>query len=155
MRVERWKAKEIFSQVREAAIEEANSVMDEVVMLARNKCPVGQITREGKLVKSKVSFTPKTGKNKGKTISFSTDRRWTGRNPGDLRGTIRRVNKPSRPGNIRVMAGNFKIYWAHMVEYGTVKSKKQSFLRPAFQQMKTVVNRRIEEGIRKVPEVKA
>lgn len=153
MRIEKWKAKEIFSQIAEEALKAANAVMDDVVFLAKAKCPVGTITREGKFVKANISFTPKTGANKGKLVSFSTDKRWQGRNPGDLRNTIRRVNKPARPGNIRVYAGNFKIYWAHMVEYGTSKSRAQSFLRPAFQGIKNEVIKRIEQGITKVPEV--
>ena len=162
MRVERWKAKEIFSQIAEEAIAAGNDVMDEVVMLARNKCPIGHITREGKFTKANVSitssFTPSKGKNKGitrtTTAQFFTNKRWTGRNPGDLRATIRRVERKGRRGNIWVMAGNYKIYWAHMIEYGTVQSKMQSFLRPALHQIKTVVNRRIEEGIGTVAEVK-
>jgi hypothetical protein len=128
MRIENWKAKEIFSQIAEEALKAANVVMDDVVVSAKASCPLGTITREGKFVKANISFIPKTGANKGKLVSFSTDKRWTGRAPGDLRNTIRRVNKPTRPGNIRVYAGNFKIYWAHMVEYGTSKSRAQSFL---------------------------
>jgi HK97 gp10 family phage protein len=153
MRIEGWHAKEIFSQIAEEAIKAANGVMDDVVVSAKAKCPIGSITREGKFASANISFTPKTGANKGKLVSFSTDKRWMGRNPGDLRNSIRRVNRRARPGNIRVMAGNFKTYWAFMVEYGTAKSRPQPFLRPAFQGIKNSVISRIEAGIAKVPEV--
>ena len=153
MRVERWRANEVFGKIIETAIDSANDVMDEVVMLAKARCPVGTITRTGKFSSAKVSFIPMRGKNKGKTVSFSTDKRWAGRNPSDLRNSIRRVNKDNRPGNIRVIAGNFKIYWAHMVEYGTASTgwgkgtKAQPFLRPAFFQAQRAAKRRIEEGL--------
>ena len=153
-RVANWRAKEIFSQIAEEAIKAGNEVMDDVVVDSRAKCPVGTITREGKWSSAKVSFTPRSGANKGKLVSFSTDKRWMGRAPGDLKGTIRRVNKPSRPGNIRVYSGSFKIYWAHMVEYGTMKSRAQPFMRPAFNGIKNSIISRIEKGIAKVPEVR-
>lgn len=155
MRVENWRAKEIFSQIAEEALKAGNEVMDDVVAASKARCPVGTITREGKWSSAKVSFTPKTGANKGKPVSFTTDKRWMGRNPGDLRATVRKVIKPARPGNLRCYAGSFKIYYAHMVEYGTIKSRPQPFMRPAFNGIKNTVLSRIEKGIKNVPEVKS
>lgn len=118
MRVERWKAKEVLTTISEQAIKNGNTVMDEVVQESKRICPVDLKTyRPGYFAVATVSFTPKTGRNKGLLVQFNTSKRWMGRSPGNLRDTIRRVNKP-HSGNIRVYAGNFKIYWAFMIEKG-------------------------------------
>ena len=162
MRVERWKAKEVFSEIKEQSLETARFVMDHVVELAKAKCPIGKISREGKFVTANVtitkSWTPGKGKNKGITRTSTQTfigKRWTGREPGQLKDTIRRVEKMSRPGNVWVKAGNYKIYWAHMVEYGTAKSDPHAFLRPTFNFAKINHKRLIEEGIKSLPEVKS
>lgn len=158
MRVENWRAKEIFSQIAEEAINAANEVMDDVAAVSRALCPVGEITREGKWKTAIVSFTPTTRnrrkipESKRKLVLFQAQQ-WSGRYPGQLRDTIRRVNKPERPGNVRCYAGNKKVNYAHFIEYGTSKMKRQSFMRPAFQTVKNSVISRIEKGIKKLPEV--
>ena len=116
MRVESWRAKEVFDRLSQQAMDNANAAMDEVVEAARQKCPVGTVTRDGKWVYQGVSFTPRTGKNRGRSVQFQ-GKRWTGRRPGMLRDTIRRVNKHGS-GSIRVYAGSYKIYWAFMIERG-------------------------------------
>ena len=148
-RVVNWRAKEVFSQVAEIAISEANAVMDDVVSEAKAHCPVDQTTvRPGRWSDQQtVSFSPKTGKNKGNKITFQA-KRWLGREPGDLKRTIRKVTKRERPGNLRVYAGNAKIYWAFMVERGTVKTPAQPFLRPAFQTAKQSTLGRIQSRLR-------
>lgn len=117
MRVADWRGKEVFAEIAEQALKNANLLMDDVVEAAKRRCPVGTISRPGGWSTANVSFTPGTGKNKGRLVEF-TGKRWRGREPGDLRNTIRRVTKKGT-GNIRVYAGNFKIFWAHMVERGT------------------------------------
>jgi hypothetical protein len=116
MRVERWRAKEEFDRLSQTAMDNANTAMDEVVAVARQRCPVGSVSRDGKWVFQGVSFTPGTGKNRGNLVQFQ-GRRWTGRQPGNLRDTIRRVNKAGS-GSIRVYAGSYKIYWAFMIHRG-------------------------------------
>jgi len=145
MRLESWREGEVFNEITETALKNANGVMDDVVTLARSMCPVGTISRPGGWSSANVAFTPKTGKNKGTPVSFHTDKQWKGREPGDLRNTIRRVNRKDS-GNIRVYAGNFKIYWAFMVERGTVKTRPQPFLRTAFQQVQTTALEKIKNG---------
>ena len=159
MRVENWHAKEIFSQIASEALNAGNDFMDNVAAASRARCPIGTITREGKWKTAIVSFTPTTrnGKyirpGKRKAVSFLAEQ-WSGRYPGQLRDTIRRVNKPSRPGNIRVYAGNKKINYAFFVEYGTAKMPAHPYMRRAFNGMKNQVIPWIEKGIGKVPEVK-
>jgi hypothetical protein len=137
MRVANWKGQEVFNDITQAAFRNANDFMDSVVSEAKRRCPVDPVTfREGKFSSAQVSFTPRTGRNKGKLVSFGTQKRWMGREPGNLRDTIRRVNK-SGSGSIRVYAGNFKIYWAFMVERGYhdragKHHSAQPFLRPTF-----------------------
>ena len=152
MRVANWQGEKIFSEINDLALDNANGFMDMVAEDARRLCPIDPFTfREGKFSDATVSFTPKTGKNKGKLIQFETARRWLGREPGNLRRTIRRVNKPGS-GKIRVYAGNYKIYWAFMVERGTASTgwgkgtKAQPFLRPAFHTLKNEVVPIIKNG---------
>jgi HK97 gp10 family phage protein len=158
MRVAGWRAPQIFKQIEENAIEACNELMDDLVVAAKALCKPGTITREGKWKTATVSFTPATRNRrkipveKREQISFQAEQ-WTGREPGQLRDTIRRVNKPERPGNVRVYAGNKKVNYAHFVEYGTVKMKPKPFMRPAFQQMKKDLKARIEEKICMLPDV--
>lgn len=154
MRVENWRAKGVFDQIASEALNAGNAVMDDHVADAKRRCPIGTITRPDGFINRHVSFTPKTGRGKGKAVSFIA-KTWTGRQPGSLRSTIRRVNKHSRPGNIRVYAGTNKVFYARFVEYGTSRTPKQAFLRPSFQQIKANVHTRIERYIAaNVPEVK-
>jgi len=156
MKLANWKTKEIFKTIEDRAHANANNVMDEVVADAKRLCPSPgktNISRPPGWSKAHVSFTPKTGRNKGKLVSFSTDKRWVGRKPGELSATIRRVNrKDSNTGTIRVYAGNFKIYWAFMVERGTASTgwggpaRAQPFLRPAFNGIKKTIIKKIKHG---------
>jgi HK97 gp10 family phage protein len=158
MRVENWKAKEIFSQIAEEALKAGNEFMDDVAAASKSRCPLGTVTREGKWKTATVAFTPTTrnGKfirpGKQKAVSFQAEQ-WSGRYPGQLRDTIRRVNKPSCPGNIRVYAGNKKVNYAFFVEYGTAKMQARPYMRTAFNGMRNQVIPWIEKRIAKVPEV--
>jgi HK97 gp10 family phage protein len=62
---------------------------------------------------------------------------------GKLKDTIRVVRLKGDPKqNIRVYAGNRikgGAFYAHMVEYGTVKMKAKPFLRPAFNSAKAKI----------------
>ena len=152
MRVSKWKAKEVLEDVFLQARQNAIDIMDDVKEEAKRKCPVDPDTfREGRFGSANISFTPKTGRNKGKLVQFSTDKRWYGREPGDLRRTIRRVTSKDNAGNLRVYAGNFKIYWALMIERGYHDRAGKShaavpFLRGPFNAAKTSMLKRIKEG---------
>lgn len=123
MKVVGWRAKDVFRGIADQAFANAEIVMDEVVSIARNLCPVGTISRP----------IPPGGKY------------WQERIPGALRATIRRVSRKDK-NNIRVYAGNKKVYYARFVEYGTVKTRKKPFVRPAFQQVKGRILRGIKNG---------
>jgi hypothetical protein len=156
MRIANWRAKQVFSDITDAALDEGNNVMDRVVTVARQKCPVLKSSikpRPDGWSGANVSFTPKSGPNKGKSVSFRTEKRWTGRQPGDLKRSLRRVNRPEKPGSIRAYAGNFKIYYAFMVEKGTLSTgwggpaKAQPFLRPAFNEIRNKVTPNIQKAV--------
>jgi len=148
MRISKWNGNKVFGDIYAKATQNGNELMDQVVVAAKAKCPVSQITREGKWSHGvTVSFTPRTGRNKGMPVEFRA-KRWMGREPGDLRDTIRRVNLHGRvSGNIRVYAGNTKIYWAFMVERGTSKTAAQPFLKPPFLSAKRKALRAIKTGV--------
>src|SRR3989304_3108646 len=95
VRVIGLKIKEVCQQIIDAAMVGANDVMDEGVVTAQLKCPVGTITRADGRALRDVLFVPKTGRGKGKTVNFVADT-WTGRKPGSLRATIRKVEKINR-----------------------------------------------------------
>jgi len=131
--------------------------MDSVLELARQKCPPPGKTNiyrpPGWQKNANVKFTPRRGKDKGKLVQFTTTRRWTGRDPGDLKGTIRRVDRitPSST-NLRIYAGNFRLYWAFMVEYGTQSTgwggpaKAIPFLRPSWNAKKAEAPNMLKNG---------
>lgn len=145
MKISKWNGNKVFGDIYKHALQNGNEFMDMVVKDAKARCPVGTITREGKWSGASVSFTPKTGRNKGKPVQFA-GKRWMGREPGNLRDTIRRTNIKDS-GSIRVYAGNFKIYWAFMVERGTSKTAAHPFLRPTFMAAKGRALRAIKTGV--------
>lgn len=145
MRVEYWHGHEVFTQILETALENGNDFMDIVVEMAKAKCPVGTVDKVGDFVKTKVSFTPKKGKYKGKTKTFDAGQ-WRGREPGSLRNTVRRVNSRRRPNNIRAYAGSKYVNYAYFVENGTIKMPARPFLRPSFNAMKGSATKIIKEG---------
>lgn len=150
MRVEGWHGKEVFQNMIDLALIGANAVMDDHVADAKRRCPVGTVTRADGSTQRDVLFTTK----RGKEVNFIANT-WTGRVPGSLKATLRKVEKYNRPGNLRCYAGNAKVFYARFVEYGTSRTKKQPFLRPSFQAIKGTLKERIEAEMRKEPEVKA
>ena len=69
---------------------------------------------------------------------------------GKLKDTIRvRRLKGDTKQNVRVYAGNRLkggAFYAHMVEFGTVKMKAKPFLRPALNQSKAAIKSIVENG---------
>ena len=159
MRVIGWKGKEVFQNIADLALAGANKVMDNHVADAKRRCPVGTITRGNGHVQRDVVFTPKTGRGKGKEVNFIADT-WTGRIPGSLKATVRKVTKHDRPGNLRCYAGTHQVFYARFVEFGTASTgwggpaKAQPFLRPSFQAIKGTLKESIEVEMRKEAEVK-
>jgi len=135
MRIERWNSKDVFKGLIDKAEEGANVVMDDIVRITRAKYnpPLVKhdppILRKGRFGSARVTFIPKTGKDKGKIVDFYTDKRWTGRWPGQLKSTVRRRNRPGS-GNVRGYLGNFKVYYASMVEKTGYTDRSGKFHQP-------------------------
>lgn len=154
-RISRWRP-QVFESVKQTALGNAYDFMDSIAAEARLRCPPPgktNITRPDGWSNANVSFVPKRGKNKGQRVEFATTRRWAGRNPGDLKATIRRVNRHMPSGStLRVYAGNYKIYWAFMVEYGTASTgwggpaRATPFLRPVWNAKKRLAVKAIKTG---------
>jgi hypothetical protein len=122
MRLENWHTKDIFQGIIDRAEEGANAVMDEVVTASQRKLSglvdSPPIVRAPGWSSADISFIPQSGDKKGKLVEFHTDKRWVGRRtPDNLHDSIRRTNKAGS-GNVRVYAGNFKVYWARYIELG-------------------------------------
>lgn len=151
MRVSNWHSREVFDGIWEWAEDNANIAMDKVVAAARLACPIDPTVRPPGWSSGFVSFVPKKGRNKGERVEFFTTKRWKGRSPGNLRDTIRRVNKKGS-GTVRVIAGNFKIYWAFMVEKSGYHDRggkfhpPKPFLRRPFNAMKRDLLKTIKDG---------
>ena len=154
-RVEGVRIKEVFQNVMDLAIAGANAVMADVATDARRLCPtkkgvsVGTVYRRYGRVMKDVLFTTKRGKD----VNFIANTEM-GRTAGNLRATIRKVEKDSRPGNIRVYCGNSAVWYGRFVEYGTSHSRKQPFMRPSFHAIKGTAQSRIEAEMRKEPEMR-
>lgn len=77
---------------------------------------------------------------------------WTARVPGTLAKSVRVVRLKGDPNlDVRIYAGARKAdmltaYYAHMVEYGTVKMSARPFLRPAMNMSKGQIKRIMEHG---------
>jgi HK97 gp10 family phage protein len=109
MRVSNWNPQKFDVEFIRAGMDRLSKAAELIAGSARARCPVGTVSR---------------GKGTGK--------RWTERIPGSLKKSIRVVRlKDSDARNVRVYAGNYEVYYAGMVEYGTAKSRPQPFLRPA------------------------
>jgi hypothetical protein len=117
MRIANWHGGEIFKGFLDKAEDNANKVMDEIVVGAKAnlKMKNPQVYRDRGFGKAVVAFSV-TKRGKTKSVEFYTDKRWMGRgDPNTLGGSIRRVTRPGGKGP-RVYCGNYKVYWAYMVE---------------------------------------
>ena len=124
MRVAQWAPDKYDGEFNEEAMQRLTECAEVVADWARVKCPVGHISR------------PAHGP------------RWTEREPGSLRRSIRVVRKKTKKGrggktsagsylwkrsnNVRVIAGHYLTFYPRFLEFGTSRpNSKHSFLRPA------------------------
>jgi len=130
-RISGARVQEVGDSIYGQCLENGNVLMDSITAHARRICPVGTVTRKEGYAKRFVSFIPKSGRKSGTLVEFMANT-WIGRSPGSLRDSVRRVNSRRKPGSIRVYAGHYKVFYAFMVERGTVKTRPQPFLGPAW-----------------------
>lgn len=115
MRVEVWNPSAMDETFENVAIERLVEAAGVVATHARQKCPVGTVSRP----------IYKTGRYAGKL--------WTSRDAGRLKKSIRIVRKKTKSGkafskkrDVRVYAGSYLTDYTYAVEYGG-----KAFLRPA------------------------
>ena len=117
MRVENWNPSRFDDELENIAIERLVEAAGVVKKNAERKVPVGTVSRP------MYQSGPYAGE------------RWTARDAGQLKKSIRVVRKRTKSGkafskkrNIRIYCGNFLAFYAAIVEYYT------PYLRPAFTQ---------------------
>ncbi len=117
MRIEDWNPNAFDETFENVAIERLVEAAEVVATHARQKCPVGTISRP----------MYKTGRYAGKA--------WTARDAGQLKKSIRVVRKKTKSGkafskkrSVRIYAGHFLAYYADIVEHS------KPFMRPALAQ---------------------
>lgn len=115
MKVENWNPNVMDETFENVAIERLVEAAGVVRDSAKQKCPVGTISRP----------IYKTGRYAGQ--------KWTARDAGQLKKSIRVVQKKSKSGkpltkkkNVRVYSGNYLAYYAKIVEFN-----QRAFMRPA------------------------
>lgn len=124
MRVSNWSPQKYDGEFMNASMDRLEAAAEIVATKARQKVPVGTITR--KVIGGKY---------------------WTEREPGSLKKSIRVVRKKdSKSRNVWIMAGNKKVFYAKFVEFGTVKKGAQPFLRPALNSSKAEIKSILENG---------
>jgi hypothetical protein len=116
MRVQNWNPNAYDQIFEDVCIERLVKAAETVASNVRQRCPVGTESRP----------MYKTGPYAGQP--------WTARDAGQLRDSIRVVQKKSKYGkplvskrNVRVYAGHYLAYYASIVEFAS------PFMRPSFQ----------------------
>jgi HK97 gp10 family phage protein len=109
------------------------------------KKAMDRLAKAGELVASKARQKVPVGKDRS---PYKNGKEWTGRKAGALRDSIRVVRLNGDPKlNVRVYAGNrTDAFYAHFVEYGTVKMPARPFLRPALNSNKAEIMSIMENG---------
>lgn len=123
MRVENWDSGAITVEMEKRAMDRMEKAGGVIASKARQNVPVGEDVPQGK----------------GK---------WSKREAGALKKSIRVVRLHGDPKmNVRVYAGNKgDVFYAHFVEYGTVKMSAKPFLRPALNSSKSEIMNIMENG---------
>jgi len=129
MRVEGWAPEKITTEIEKRAMDRLETAAGYVAALARSTFPL----KEPAPMPGRKSKEP-----------------WRSMSTGKLRDTIRVVRLKGDPKqNVRVYAGNRNkqgAFYAHMIEFGTVKMSARPFLRPAFNAVKGRVKSIVENG---------
>ncbi len=110
---------------------------------------MNRLEKAGELVRDKARLMCRPGEARP---PYKNGKAWTARMPGTLSKSIRVVRLKGDPKlDVRIYAGARKsdrltAYYAHMVEFGTVKMRARPFLRPALNMSKGQIKRIMENG---------
>lgn len=130
-RVSNWNPSKHNPELLKASMKRLRKAAEVVADNVRDRCPVGTATRP----------VYKSGPYAGA--------RWTARDGGELKRSIRVVEKRGEQAsllvgkikNIRVYAGNYLAFYARIVEYGGRK-----FMRPGLNASKSRIRSILENG---------
>ncbi len=129
MRIENWNPGPITAEIEKKAMDRLAKAGELVASRARARFPLGE---------------PPS------ILSRKTKKLWKPMSRGELIKSIRVVRLKDDPKlNIRVYAGNRKKggpFYAHMIEYGTIKLGARPFLRPALNSSKASIKSIVENG---------
>ncbi len=129
MRVVNWSPEKITTEIEKKAMDRLEKAGELVAVRARQKFPLGA--------------PPPTGNRK-------SPKPWMPMSKGDLLKSIRVKRLKGDPKlNIRVYAGGRwkgAPFYAHMIEYGTIKLGARPFMRPALNGSKSAVMSIMENG---------
>ncbi len=129
MRVANWSPGPITAEIEKKAMDRLQKAGEVVAAKARAIFPLGE---------------PPSMPNR------KTKKSWKPMSRGELLKSIRVVRLKDDPKlNIRVYAGNRKKggpFYAHMIEFGTIKMGARPFLRPALNSSKASIKSIVENG---------
>ena len=129
MRVANWYPDVITAEIEKKAMDRLEKAGELVAAKARQKFPLG-------------APPPAVGRKNKKP--------WMPMSKGDLKKSIRVKRLPGDPKlNIRVYAGGRwkgAPFYAHMIEFGTIKMGPRPFLRPALHSSKLSIKNIVENG---------
>ena len=111
-----WDSQKIKDAIMKEHVGNLEVVGDLIAKKARAKCPVGTTSRP----------MYKTGRYAGQS--------WTKRDAGALKKSIRAVMKKGK-NDVWIIAGNFNVYYARIVEFYT------PFMRPALESSRAAAKR--------------
>lgn len=124
-----WAPEKITAEIEKTAMDRLEKAGELVAAKARQKFPLGE---------------PPSVMNR------KTKQPWKPMSRGELLKSIRVVRLKDDPKlNIRVYGGNRLKggpFYAHMIEYGTVKMGARPFLRPALNESKAQIRQIVESG---------
>lgn len=130
----------IIRYAEEAGIAALHASGQRIEMSAKLITPVNSARRDSAAGGRRVSFVAKSRKGrktKPRYVAFSRKADFREiRYPGQLRDSIRIVEKDGRKLNLRVVMGHYHAYYAPFVERGTIKMSPRSIMKQA-----TSVNR--------------
>ena len=120
-----------------------------IEMSAKMTAPVGTTFRRGAAKPKNVQFLARKGKSKTnfRLVKYTTTRPEI-RYPGQLRDSIRIVEKEGKRFNLRVYAGNYNAYYAHMIERGTIHNKAFLVMKSALDANRTYARRLINDAMK-------
>ena len=163
-----WLGPEVVEKFIELAVEELEPVAASMEARARELCPVGtherfspgatRPTAVGRIkVNSKKGYINRRDYRNTRPVNMTAlGDKWRSRTPGRLRASVRSSVYVRRDGSAILLfleAGDKDAFYASYVELGTYKMKPQPYLRPAFTEHLSRVNRAVWNALNRLERI--